>query len=367
MSTTDTSVKYFDSTMMGAPTLSNTVGSIIGVLDACLVNGFGAVDVSSLSISNGVATVTVPAGHGLTMYGDTAVGPVVAIAGASPAELNGEWRVSAVPDSNTVEFRVGLADVEATGTITMKRAAAGWGKLFSGTGKAVYERLDPEATAMVLRVDHVTSTSSPNFSMYEYMSDVDTGTGTSGILRYLYLNAARPWRLFADSRMLYLCTGTASDTTWAWVSFGDIESYRADDSYACWLRGRYSAGNEVYNYAHVTNNEYQELARNVNGVAAQTQAPVYAHGRNSGAFGSKGQTLPAPADGSIHLAQVDIWDDLYTARGILVGFYDLLHNLVAENDGLVFGAQQTKAFIVQKLNGASYPYGFAIDITGPWR
>ena len=39
----DTTVKVFQNTDTGAPTLNAIVGNLISVLDACLVNGYGSV------------------------------------------------------------------------------------------------------------------------------------------------------------------------------------------------------------------------------------------------------------------------------------------------------------------------------------
>jgi len=54
----DTSVVYFDSTMTGAPALSGTAGTLIGLLDACLQDGFGGVTLDSLVVASNVATAT---------------------------------------------------------------------------------------------------------------------------------------------------------------------------------------------------------------------------------------------------------------------------------------------------------------------
>src|ERR1700740_2942620 len=121
----DTSVKYFDSTMIGGPVLSGTVGSIIGILDACLVNGFGQVTLDSLVVSGGVATATRAAGHSHVKDG------VAFIAGSSIALLNGEQKVTAVT-ATTFQFATTAADGTATGTITSKVAPAGWVKAFTG-------------------------------------------------------------------------------------------------------------------------------------------------------------------------------------------------------------------------------------------
>lgn len=89
MALLNTDVRYFDSTMSGAPTLQGVAGSAISVLDACLINGFGTVTVNGLVVSNNVATVTVSTGHNLGMIRGVnnvspGVGPVIQIAGASP-------------------------------------------------------------------------------------------------------------------------------------------------------------------------------------------------------------------------------------------------------------------------------------------
>ena len=47
----DTSVKHFYSAMAGSPGLSGTAGSLIAVLDACLISGFGAKAVDSAVIT----------------------------------------------------------------------------------------------------------------------------------------------------------------------------------------------------------------------------------------------------------------------------------------------------------------------------
>ena len=48
----NTSVKFFSSTMLNAPKLSATKGSMIAVLDACLVDGWNLTTVDSMTMSN---------------------------------------------------------------------------------------------------------------------------------------------------------------------------------------------------------------------------------------------------------------------------------------------------------------------------
>ena len=79
---TDLTVKYFHSGMTGAPQISNNWGDLVTMLDACLVNGFNSKSVTSLTVTDGVATATASA-HGYTS------GKKVAMSGAATSALNG--------------------------------------------------------------------------------------------------------------------------------------------------------------------------------------------------------------------------------------------------------------------------------------
>ena len=147
----DTSVKFFRSTMPGAPALRGQVGSLIALLDACLVNGWGSQTASSVIISGGVATATFPSDHA------AAVESVVLVAGATPAGLNGEQKVTAVAP-NVIRWATAEADGTATGTITVKMAAAGWTKVYTGTNLAVYKSASPQAHGQFLRVNDTGTT-----------------------------------------------------------------------------------------------------------------------------------------------------------------------------------------------------------------
>lgn len=237
-----TSVKYFHSAMVGAPVLSGTAGSLIAVLDACLVTGFG-LNTCTISVSGGVATATFSAGH--SFEPDT----IALIAGATPAGLNGEQRVLTT-STNTITFvATGIADGAATGTITAKLAPAGFAKEFAGTNLAAYRAINPEGTRMFLRVDD-TGTTNARVVGYESMSDVSTGVGPfpstpqiSGGGWWLKANAAnataRAWTVVADARGFVLHTHAAASSPGAagavWW-FGDFASLKSGDAYACALQ-----------------------------------------------------------------------------------------------------------------------------------
>lgn len=228
--------------MPGAPVLSGTAGSLIAVLDAVLVNGFGLVSVTGLTVTGGIATASVSAGHSLR------VDSVGLIDGATPAGLNGEKRILSIAGNSFTFGATGIADQTATGTITAKVAPAGWTKAFSGTNLAAYKITPVEGTGFYLRVDD-TGTTVARVRGYETMSDVNTGTGLfpttanfagSGLWwskSEAAAAGARQWRIAADDRGFYYFLKNGTSLEHQGNYFGDILSLKSNDPYACVLRG----------------------------------------------------------------------------------------------------------------------------------
>lgn len=307
-----TTVVYYSSTDAGAPTLNNAAGSMISVLDACLVNGYGSKPVTSIVVAGGVATVTCSA-HGFTDQS------VQEVAGSTPAALNGRKLVT-VTGSNTFTFPApGVPDGAATGAITAKRPGLGWIKQFAGGAtKAVYKRTDPAATAMVLRVADTGAGTydTANFSevtMFESMTSVDTGSDpTPSAHGQVWCKgpnsaAAKRWVLVGDSRTFYFFSEPA-DSGWSSVQtltpccFGDISSYRAADAYACVLFGPYTATASCYGLTasrsmtgsmHSSGSGY--VARGSNGIQKLVNASSV--GYSDGPIGAAtSPTYPSPVD-----------------------------------------------------------------------
>jgi len=251
-SVVDTSVKHFRSDMSGAPGVSGTAGSLIALLDACLVNGFDVKTASSLVVSGGVATLGFTGGHSAT------VDSVIVVSGSSVAALNGEQKVTAVAGGQ-VKFATTAADGAASGTISFKMAPAGFEKPFSKLNVAVYRSLDPASSKMCLRVDD-TNAQFARVIGYESMTDVDTGVGpfptsaqmagggywAKSVAANATLNA---WALFADSRFFMVSIAVNSYVNAAAVQgptrgFGDLLARRpSGDPYACVLN--YSSTSSV--------------------------------------------------------------------------------------------------------------------------
>lgn len=230
-------IVYFDSEESGAPTLNNAAGSLIAVLDACLVNGFGLKSVGAISVSAGVATVTCT-GHS---FADQRM---VDIVGATPSGLNGRKKVT-VTNANTFTFpAAGVSDGAASGTITAKRSPLGWAKAFSDTNRAIYARSDPAASGSMLRVDDTAAGAAgatwASTMSVEAATGIDAytnGTTATTIEKGANSSGAKRWLLVGDSRTFYFFsenvtyTWTGYSTFGAQAAFGDLVSFRAGDAW----------------------------------------------------------------------------------------------------------------------------------------
>ena len=220
--------KWFASAMAGAPAMNGNIGGgLIGVLTACLKDGFNLLTLDSLTVAGNVATGT-KAGHGFV------VNQVVLIAGATPAALNGEWRVTEVT-ANTVKFATsGISDQTATGTITIKTAPCGWLVPFTGTNQAVFKSGDVTSTQLPIRVDDSTAQYS-TIRAAENFTDISTevnGYSTQYMKRSNATDAnARPWIIISDTKSVYLGIQWTNSGVYDFYHFGDFYSLVAGDAY----------------------------------------------------------------------------------------------------------------------------------------
>lgn len=181
-----TDIKFFVHTNNNAPQLQNVYGSMINVLDACLVDGINIGPVSSLTASGTTVTALFSSAHNLTQY------QVIKITGANQPEFNGEHRILTVPNAQSITFELAAAPstTAATGTIEASLPPLGWEKPLSsvnanGGGKAAYrsmnlllpsrpflrvvDELDPAYTATYAKYAKV--------GIVEDMADIDTMLG----------------------------------------------------------------------------------------------------------------------------------------------------------------------------------------------
>lgn len=391
-----TAVKMFHSAMTGAPVIgASSAGLAIGVLDACLVNGFGLKTLDSLVVAAGVATGNVTTGHPYE------VGSVIVVAGATPAGLNGQFRVTWV---NATDFKfdaTGVANGTATGTITAKLAPLGWAKSYSGSNKAAYKSQEPAATACYLRVDDSDAYNS-RVAGYESMSDIDTGTGpfptsaqvTGGGAGYWAKanspTGNRPWVVVGDERSFYLCIaphGSTYANAFHIYFFGDIVSNKAGDAYGCMIscfNYDRSAGVNIpegcvgYSERSVSN-EGKFLARPHTQIGSSRSALVVGAGHigtsgslHSGRANYSLSDFPNNSDNGLLLCQALIIADK-GVRGSLPGLWHVTqntngffaHRSIIDGGGPLSGRKVM--MVTPGATSSDAPGLAAFDVSGPWR
>lgn len=386
-----TSVKFFNSDMPGAPQCSGTAGALLAVLDACLVTGFGLQTAASATVVSGVCTLTLPTTPAMQ------VGSVALVAGATPAPLNGEHRVTAIT-ANTVSFATAEADTSPTGTITVKLAPAGWLKAFAGTNTAAYKvdpALHPDSTGILCKVDDSTTTNAKIVG-YTSMSDIDTGLGefptTAQTPLWVFKSneanaGARAWSVVCDSRMVYVgihnFTNDYVNYGLAWWGFGEFASKKAADAYRFMISGNFINGgvpspHQDYSIASTSNTSLMYVARSYTALGAGVKVRVATWYTNYGSSGSLEAPLEYPngTDYGLYLCHADLMEQSPPClRGRFPGMLMLPHKLVRkicpdaktaylDNDVAAYPGR-TIGFFPATYSSSDWVV-VAFDLTGPW-
>ena len=373
-------VKWFDNSMAGAPTLTGAAGSLIAVLDACLVNGFNLMTLDSLVVSGGVLIGT-KAGHGFV------VDQVIVTAGANEAPLNGEWAVTEVTTSTFKATATGISNVTGTGTITAKAAPAGWSKVYSGTNKAAYKSSSAEGTGCFLRVDD-TGTLHARVIGYESMTDVDTGVGpfpTSAQVsgggywcKGQNTTTARRWFLAADNLLFYFQRNHFSSYN-SFDAFGDYKSERPGDAYNCLLQVNTASSYITsytftqigfYGFTASTGGSCMYSPRNYTQLGSSVQLTTAFLGVNNVRSGSSSGALdyPSQASNGLILSPIAIAEVSGPIRCMTMpGVYATPQKIPLANFDKITdvpGLTGRKLITLDNGNNDGRVY---IDLTGPWR
>lgn len=385
-------VVWFDSTETGAPTLNNAAGSLIGVLDACLVNGFNLKSVTSIVVASNVATVTASA-HGY------ATGKVVTHAGATPSGLNGRARIT-VTGANTYTFPTsGIADGTATGTITAIRSPLGWSKAHTGTNKAAYARTAVGALAQKLRIDDTAAGNAAatyaRAVMYETMSDVDTGTGPAPTVamiaagQYWWKGAnntnAKKWTLVGSDHAFYLLTEgvtypASSNYGGTVYGFGSLVSYRPGDAYSSFLLGTTVSEISLFptsvtvNHSFAASTDYYcVVSRPYNQIGSAALIRGMAPGGSAVIGGNAYPVYPSPVDNGLVVAhpyfvveQGSVFSN--PIRGHFPGLYVPLGNLIGLLDRTVLSniVGFTGDMLCLETHSQTNRGAVLFDISNPW-
>lgn len=382
-----TAVKLIHSGMAGAPTLANVAGNLVAVLNAALVDGFGANTVDSIVIAGGVATVTRGAGHPFE------VGAVALISGATTTSgsINGEQRVLSVAGATYTFDATGIGNQTATGTITHKVAPLGWGRPFTGSSTLqVYRSADVTGTRLYLRVDD-TGTTNGRVVGYETMSDDSSGTGPfptaaqqSGGLYWPKSgnSTLSTWAVVGDGRYFHLWVavnsvgGGASFTS----GFGDYLARKAPGPFECLISGSstnatgFTFSTQCLSYSNAAAGLGLYVARGVSGVGGATTAartavhPRAASGLYSGEGSGSHYLYPDPSGNRAHLVPYSISEvsPAVSLRGEVPGAFYFPHNVGTGAGRAVLSGIEGHAGRVFKPFG-TYNGVFFLDTMGPWR
>ena len=388
-------IKIYRSTDAGAPSLTGQAGSMVTVLDAVLVNGYNTVSISSITRVGATATVVCAAAHGLST-GDSAL-----IAGAAETDYNIDTVVTVV---NTTTFTYTVANspaTPATGTITVKRAPAGFTKTFAGTNKAVYRTNDLTSNRMYLRCDDTGGSGGGGAEArmygYETMSSVDAGTNpfptaAQSANGYFWRKSsttdatARSWWIITDGKLVYyfnqynlIAADLMTSPTFS-GAFGDFLSYKAGDAYSTVLTGCILAGatssttHGLFNAAQSvmsTTTFYSSVAvpRDYTGVPGARYVSLLGAGFGS-VFGSTTYiSYPHLIDSGYYLSPVLVTQGPPAlVRGRMAGMYEGWHGRTFNHGDIIDNVQGLPGRTLMHLYGQNGSTNGCIllDITGPW-
>ena len=384
-------IKWYQSTQTGAPQITGQLGTLISVLNGCLLNGYNLRTLTAITRTGNVATAKADAGHGFR-EGDT-----VRIEGAVEAAYNGDKVIRSVT-VNTFDFDVtGDPASPASGVITAKIAPLDWESPFTAANKAVYKSKDVTSAGMFLRVDDSGLPGNPDYGagprnaivqMYETMTDVDTGTGMAQSYWRKAQNEStttRPWVLIGDAKRFYLCIGWSESYPGRYVPnfFGDFASFKAGDAYNTVLGGSYDtnynwnepANAQVLDYVYPVGsgvgNTGLWVPRSYTQLGARVNVQwVAAPGGSGAGLGATGLPYPNPSDSGIYVMPLMIQEASGPSlRGRLPGMLCPLHAIAAPEpwiyDGFVLDGSVRRLLVVPGTQNSGSGR-LAFDLTGPW-
>lgn len=400
--------KWFDNTFAGAPTCTGQAGSLITLLNAILVNGFNSLTLDSLVVASNVATGT-KASHGYKKH------QIIEIAGATPAGLNGQWRVTSVA-TNTFTFTTsGITDQTATGTITAMTPGAGWETPFTGTNVAVYRSQSPQACGT--HAVRVTDTGTTTATCLAAENWTDVSTPVNSIMTFYVTKSssadatARSYNIIVDDRTIYLAIGWNGGyrDIFHW---GDFKSLVAGDGAAFQVRAPNASQSATLGYRmslgyaaldQAGDLPYGTAARNYSQVVGPVQlrqaslagaqyvpyaeytsgtlsvADVNAGIKPFNFSASKGYhdvsnnliysanygqyAAPNPADGGLHFVPVFLWEGITSSRvlrGSYRGMLHILENNPPVSSFLIYeGIEEVDGGLVMVIRSQNESFGYA--------
>lgn len=380
-------VKYFSSKMRGAPSLDGTPGSLINVIDAVGINGFGQVTAVSLVVTAGKAKITF----------DTDINfetnSVVLVSGVNVTSLNGEQYVVS-KTTNSITYNTLEPDVTATGTIIVKYAPIGLTKPFTGVSKAVYMFPSIEYSGYFVRIDDTVGQLA-FINGYKTMTDIDTGSDrvpdiSQNKSTFMKSNSANTtktsWNIICFDKGMYLCINPfdpISNPNYRsrFIYYiGDYNKRKSIDHFnfiiSCSSSNTYSVGN--YSLSSLTINDSSRsnyIAKDLNGIGLPipfNNAPA-GYGP-SGIIGNSSYlgNYPNSSDNSLLLSDMIVVDSGVRGKfpGILLPLQIVTGKFVTgqiiDGSGDYLGKKLLIINTGQASTASSDTGSVFFDITGPW-
>ena len=401
-----TSVKYISSTAPGAPVLSAAAGSLSSILDACLVDGFGLVSVTSVVVTSGVALANVSS-HSFEKYA------VALMIGSTVPALNGEKRVLSVAPTTFTFDATGVANgTYSAGPITAKIAPLGWITHRTSTNKRMFKSPNVLSNGIKLRIDdtntHLYWNASLNtagtlraqalVSIAYDDTTIDAYTGTDTYWpkqNSSTATTARPWVIIGDDRGFFFYSMVNSVTSsGTCYYFGEFTNPTlTNDNFATLIMGYNQSAGVVGNTAGSTPGNSAKsvgsslysmgvhgytnvmLARSYSQLGGAVASVVYGSGL-SAYSGLGGLPFPNPADFGLYFCdKLQIVEGaLACMRGTLPGFNQVLHTRPLGNLVLADNVPSAPGRVYLAIQGQATPLDSTtqigeamLDIVGPWR
>ena len=347
-------VQLFKSSDTNAPTLTGQVGSLITLLNQCLVSGYATASVSSLTLVGTTATATIASTA--TMV----TGQYFTIAGAAQSQYNGSQQITVISATQFTYQVSGSPVTPATGTITYAKSPLGWTKPFSaGTNSQTYRSADSTSNQFYLQVIDNGATAGGAREAQVYAAEVMTADQTvssgrfptavqmaSGACWFKSTSAdsvVRPWTLIGDSRTFYLFTNSnVTNNQGRGYGFGYFISYKSGDGYNTFISGDsvFNGTSSLNNLGFFTNlglgggngaNLYaSSFARSYTQTGAAISFACIGNGvpGAAGAPGNPHVTLPNGPDTGVYFLPVTCWENVGSnhLRGRLPGLYAPMFN-----------------------------------------
>ena len=385
MSTADQfPVKWMHSGMPRAPALTLEAGSLISVLDAFLITGWGAMTPQRIHVEGGVATVQCNSGDTFIEH------TVIKVSGAEQPELNGQHRVLG-STATSFTFATNAPDGYATGTISIKAAPAGWQKVFSAEKQAVYRGCALDAPLHYWHID-ASDGYRAKVRGFAAMSAIDTGeypfppagTDTFFWCGWQEGSGRQAYMLAADSAACIAApastigsfsgaatSGHATFFLGALAPFAGAAGQTATDAAICGLSS-WSIGNQARGWHGAqwsVGHAGSYMAGASAGYDAAARAATFYSAKGNLSMGNVGQ------DDSPALLPCLCYD-AGGARGAVPGLFASSYTSAASiasfeffQGGAALGARLFVAVPCGHGNGWPNEFmGFAfVDITGPWR